>query len=233
MLRRTHNEVTLELARLLCDVHDQHVEDSVAGLSELTEAAVRSVPGAEYAGVTLAGRDGSIETHAPTDHLATDLDDIQRRQGEGPCLSAMFERQTIRVDDVLVDRRWPRFSHEVGSGLLVRSSLSIPLIADKRAVGALTLFAHAAGAFDDVSVEIGQILAMHIALAWTMLQRDRQFRGALATRDIIGQAKGILMERFAVDAVEAFELLKRMSQNTNLPLAQLAEQLVRSERPSP
>lgn len=70
------------------------------------------------------------------------------------------------------------------------------------------------------------MLATHAALAWHMVRRDEQFRSALASRDVIGQAKGMLMERFDLDAVRAFELLKRLSQNMNTPLADVAQQVV-------
>ncbi|HME79751.1 MAG TPA: ANTAR domain-containing protein [Mycobacterium sp.] len=85
--------------------------------------------------------------------------------------------------------------------------------------------------FDDEVAELGLILATHTALAWNTLRRDEQFRSALASRDIIGQAKGMMMGRFNIDAVQAFELLKRLSQSSNTPLALVARQLVEAEHP--
>lgn len=95
-------------------------------------------------------------------------------------------------------------------------------------MGALNFYAEQSGAFDAESVEAGLVVATHTALAWNLLRRDEQFRSALASRDIIGQAKGMLMERYRIDAVQAFEVLKRLSQNSNTPLADLAHEIVNS-----
>jgi AmiR/NasT family two-component response regulator len=92
----------------------------------------------------------------------------------------------------------------------------------------LNFYAEHSNAFDDEAAELGLILATHTAVGWNMVRRDEQFRSALASRDIIGQAKGMVMERFKIDAVQAFELLKRLSQNSNTPLAAVARQLVES-----
>jgi len=80
-------------------------------------------------------------------------------------------------------------------------------------------------------VELGLIFATHTALTWNLLRRDEQFKSALASRDIIGQAKGMIMERFNIDAVQAFELLKRLSQNSNAPVAEIARRLVYADHP--
>lgn len=86
-------------------------------------------------------------------------------------------------------------------------------------------------AFSEEVVEVGAVFATHIALAWSMMRRPDQFRGALASRDIIGQAKGVVMERFSLDAVEAFELLTRVSQKSNVWLVDIAAALIDSEHP--
>jgi AmiR/NasT family two-component response regulator len=98
-------------------------------------------------------------------------------------------------------------------------------------MAALNFYAEQPRAFDHGAIEIGLIFAAHTAIAWNMLKRDDQFRSALESRDIIGQAKGMLMERFHIDAVHAFELLKRLSQESNLQLVEVARQLVYAERP--
>lgn len=111
--------------------------------------------------------------------------------------------------------------------------LSFQMFADHKTMGALNFYAEQPDAFDDAAVEIGVIYATHGALAWRMLRRDREFRSALASRDLIGQAKGMIMERFGIDAVQAFELLKRLSQSTNTPVVDVARQLVEAERRHP
>jgi AmiR/NasT family two-component response regulator len=99
-------------------------------------------------------------------------------------------------------------------------------------MGALNFYAERKYAFDADAVEAGLIVATHAALAWNLLRRDEQFRSALATRDLIGQAKGMLMERFKIDAVQAFEVLKRLSQNSNTPLVDVARDIVTADRAS-
>ncbi|KBZ61300.1 hypothetical protein K875_04251 [Mycobacterium [tuberculosis] TKK-01-0051] len=105
--------------------------------------------------------------------------------------------------------------------------LSFRLFGFKHTAGSLNLYGSQTHAFGDESLEVGLTFANLLALAWNILQRNEQFRGAMASRDLIGQAKGMLMERFGMDAVEAFELLKRLSQESNTPVAEVALRLVR------
>jgi AmiR/NasT family two-component response regulator len=109
--------------------------------------------------------------------------------------------------------------------------LSFELAVSPDTLTALNFYAERAGAFEEESVELGLIFATHTALAWRMLSNDKQFRSALAMRDVIGQAKGIIMERFNVDAVEAFNLLTQLSQENNSNLADIAQRLVDVEHP--
>jgi hypothetical protein len=109
--------------------------------------------------------------------------------------------------------------------------LSFPLTGDTQTVGALNFYAERADAFNAESLEMGRFFATHTALAWNMVRRDGQFRSALASRDIIGQAKGRLMERFHITAVAAFQLIKRLSQESNTPVAEVARRLVEADYP--
>ncbi len=98
-------------------------------------------------------------------------------------------------------------------------------------MSALNFYAESPNAFDEESVELGLIFATHTALVWSLLRRDEQLRSALVSRDVIGQAKGIVMERFDTDAVHAFELLKTLSQTSNVPVAEIARRLVNADHP--
>jgi len=98
-------------------------------------------------------------------------------------------------------------------------------IADET-MGALNVYAEQAHAFDQSSKDIGRIFAAHSSVAWNSARRDEQFKRALASRDTIGQAKGMIMERYGVDAVQAFQVLRKLSQDTNVPLVQVATELV-------
>jgi GAF domain-containing protein len=157
------------------------------------------------------------------------LDKIQHVHGEGPCLSAAWERHVIRIDDLTLEQRWPAYSHDAIEQTPIRSIVSFQLFTEHQMMGALNLYAEQPDVFDDDAIELGLIFATHTALAWKLVRRETQFRRALASRDIIGQAKGMVMERFKIDAVQAFELLKRLSQNSNTPVAAVARRFIESE----
>jgi GAF domain-containing protein len=217
------------LVRLL----QREVTDGDGLLSELTQNAVEAVPGASHAGITVAERDGSVHTAASSaGRYPALLDKIQQTHREGPCLSAAWQQHMIRIDDLTLDPRWRAFCRDAVEQSPIRSVMSFQLFADQKKMGALNFYAEQADVFDDEAVEAGLILATHTALAWKLVRREEQFRSALGSRDIIGQAKGMLMERFKIDAVQAFELLKRLSQSSNEPLTAVARQLVESEHPS-
>jgi AmiR/NasT family two-component response regulator len=98
-------------------------------------------------------------------------------------------------------------------------------------MGTLNLYAESTGVFAEDSVELGLIFATDTALIYDIVRRDEQFKRALASRDIIGQAKGVIMERFNIDAAQAFELLKGLSQTSNAPVAEIARRLVYADHP--
>ena len=221
--------LVLEVAELLENLQRETTDiDTV--LAELTDSAVKSVPGAQYAGITIAFRNGKVRTASATGHYPIVLDEIQQRHGAGPCLSAAWEHHVIRIDDIAAEERWPRYCRDAVEETPIRSILLFQLFSDHHTMGALNFYAEQPGAFDDDAVELGLIMATHTALVWNMVRRDEQFRSALASRDIIGQAKGMIMERFKIDAVQAFELLKRLSQSSNTPLVAVARQLVEAEQ---
>lgn len=215
-----------ELVQILQQQEDNTDADTVLG--ELTHSAVSAMPGAKYAGITIVSRNGKVRTAAATHRYPVLLDEIQQRREQGPCLSADWEHHVVRIDDMHLEKRWPAYCRDANE-TPIRSIISFQLFADHNTMGALNFYAEEPLAFDADAAEMGLILATHTAVAWTMVRRDEQFRSALASRDIIGQAKGMIMERFKIDAVQAFELLKRLSQSSNTPLAGVARQLVESE----
>ncbi|SRX93840.1 response regulator receiver, ANTAR domain-containing protein [Gordonia sp. KTR9] [Mycobacterium shimoidei] len=218
----------LEVAELAQALQQQSMDVDFV-LAELIENAVQSVPAAQYAGITTVFRDGTVQTTTATGPYPEILDDIQQRHCEGPCLSAAWEHHIIRIGDMACDTRWPSYSRDAAEETPIRSAMLFQLYTNRQTMGALNFYAEQREAFDDDAAELGLILATHAALAWNLVRRDEQFRSALASRDVIGQAKGILMERFGIDAVHAFELLKRLSQRSNTPLIAVARQLVESK----
>jgi hypothetical protein len=125
------------------------------------------------------------------------------------------------------ETRWPRFAQRAfhaGAG----SMLSFQLYVEGDNLGALNLYARQPGAFDDESEHVGLLFAAHAAGAYAGAQKQDQLIAAMATRDLIGQAKGILMERYKISGDRAFSLLIRVSQNTHRKLRDVADELVRS-----
>jgi ANTAR domain/GAF domain len=217
-----------EVAELAQTLQRQENKDVDTVLGELTQSAASAMPGAQHAGISIASRNGKVRTASATDRYPALLDEIQQRQAQGPCLSAAWEHHVIRIDDMVLENRWPAYCRDAIEETPIRSVMSYQLFANNHDMGALNFYAEQPNAFDDEAAELGLILATHSAVGWTMVRRDEQFRSALASRDIIGQAKGMIMERFKIDALQAFELLKQISQSSNTPLAAVARQLVES-----
>ena len=230
MIADRQSGIVLDIAELVRSLQEQQVTGIDTALGELTASALHSLVAAQYAGITMASRNGKIRTASTIGPYPVLLDEIQQRHSDGPCLSAAWEHQIIRINDIAQEERWPGYCRDALQETPVLSVVSKRLFADRRTMAALNFYADAPSAFDDDAVELGLVLATHTAVAWNMLRRDEQFRSALASRDIIGQAKGIMMERFKIDAVQAFELLKRLSQTSNMPLVTVARQLVENEQ---
>lgn len=215
----------LRATQLVSDIHQRASFDTPALLRELIEGATALVPGAQYAGITVAQKRRRNETAAATHRYPVILDEIQSRCQQGPCLAAAALQSTIRIDDLVGDNRWPLYRDEAVKCTPIQSVLSFGMFKEGGMSAALNFYAEPTNAFDDGSVNLGLTFATHAALVWNMVRRDQQFRIALVSRDIIGQAKGRLMERFNIDAAEAFQMLKQMSQDFNTPIAQLAQRV--------
>jgi transcriptional regulator with GAF, ATPase, and Fis domain len=217
--------IPLDLARTLSDLaRSLQNEDSVQHtLDAVVAAAVGTVPGAEHAGIMVVeGR--TVETHAITDNLVRNVDRAQVDTGQGPCLDAVWEHVTVRLPDTAREDRRPIFSHRA-KDLGIRSMLSFQLWVLRDNLGALNLFSSQVDAFGDESENVGLLFASHAAVAMAGARKQQQLVAALSTRDLIGQAKGILMERHRLTADQAFNVLVHASQRTNLKLAEIARTL--------
>lgn len=194
-------------------------------LEAITGAAVQAVPAASDAGISFLPAHSRVESRAPTGDRPAALDKLQDALGEGPCLRAVREQETVHIPDMSAERRWPRFAaaacrHGVGSMLSVR----LYVTTDKK-LGALNLYADAPGAFDEESVTIARVFAVHAAIALAAAERETHLENALRSRDRISQAKGILMERYKLTADQAFTLLARASSVTNRKIRDIAEEI--------
>jgi transcriptional regulator with GAF, ATPase, and Fis domain len=193
-------------------------------LDRIVRAAVAEVPGARYAGITLVtGK--NVTTPAATDELVQRIDQVQYATGQGPCLDSAARHETVRSDDLRAEDRWPRFGRQAAE-LGVVSMLSFQLYVEAENFGALNVYASEAKAFGPDSESIGLLLASHAALAMAAARTETGLLAAMDHRDLIGQAKGILMERYKITGVQAFGLLVASSQHVNRKLRDVAGHLV-------
>jgi hypothetical protein len=205
-------------------------------LTMVVDLAVNTIEGCDAAGVFLVV-DGEVTTPVCTDALAAEVDGLQHHFNEGPCLAAMAQGVTLYAEDLADDARWPAFG-PAATAAGVRSLLALPLLAPG-VPGALNLYARYPRAFGVIDRGKALLLAGLAGLAYSSMrtheddeQRATNLHAALSTREVIGQAQGILMEREHLSSHEAFDILRRASQHLNLKLRDVAQQLVDTgERP--
>lgn len=193
-------------------------------METIVAAAVGTIPGAEEASISLAQRGRRVVSAAATSDVPRRFDDLQQETRQGPCMDAMYERKTIRVDDLASDERWPELAHRAGE-VGMASMLCIQLFVAGDDLGALNLLAERPGGFTDESERVGLMFASHAAVAVAQAGKLNHLGAALASRDVIGQAKGVLMERYKITPDQAFALLAKASQDTNRKLQEVAEYL--------
>lgn len=198
-------------------------------LDDVTAAAIELIDGADTAGILLIGPGGAWESVAGTTELPHQLDKLQMLYDEGPCRQAALDDVIVRTDDFREETRWPHYSPgavEVG----VLSGLSFKLYTADRTAGALNLFSFEPNSWTSEDETIGTVLAAHAAAAIMASRQGQQLESALSSRDRIGQAKGMIMERYNVDDVQAFEMLRRLSQEANVKLVDIAQQVIDTRR---
>jgi len=194
-------------------------------VSRIVDEAVRLVPSARHAGVIVTDPDKNLRTVFASDMVPRQLDELQMQLGTGPCLTAARKQIVVRMHDIAADTRWAEF-RSAAQSCDVGSMLCVPLYIDQRLLGTLSLYGAQPDAFRDGAEPIARLLATVSAVALAdSFQRERIER-ALRNRDLIGQAKGILMSRHGVPADAAFELLRAHSQRTNSKLVAVAEKVV-------
>jgi ANTAR domain/GAF domain len=194
-------------------------------LADVTAAAKELIPGVDTAGILLIGKGGKFDSVGGTSDLPYRLDDVQMKFNEGPCVEAALDELIVRTDDFRTETRWPRYSPAVAE-MGVLSGLSFKLYTAERTAGALNLFGFQPNVWDTEAETIGAVLAAHAGAAILASRQGQQLESALSTRDRIGQAKGIIMERFNVDGVQAFEMLRRLSQDSNTQLIDVAQRVI-------
>ena len=218
----THDlaDVMSRTARRLQEQHG----DVEATLQAITATAVEVVPHAEECSISYVVGRSTIEPRASTSDLPRSLDALQEQVEQGPCMDAIREQEVVRVDDVGAEDRWPEFTRRA-AGLGVGSMMCFRLFVEGDRLGALNLYSRTPGAFDDESEDIGHMFAAHAAVAVAGAEHEENLRAGMDNRDVIGQAKGILMERHRLTADQAFGVLARVSQEMNRKLVDIAREL--------
>lgn len=201
--------------------------DPGAVLEEIVRAAVALIPGADEGSISVVGGRRRISSRYLSGALPAQVDAAQMEAGEGPCLDAAYEHETVRVSDMAADERWPRFARRAAE-LGAASMLSFQLFVENDDLGALNVYSRTARSFTDDSEHVGLLFASHAAIAWAGVDKVENLRVAVDRRDLIGQAKGILMERFKVSADQAFRMLVKVSQDNNRKLYDVAEELTQT-----
>jgi GAF domain-containing protein len=212
-------------AQFAVELHD------APGVDETLEAVVQFALQAEncaYAGVALAARGARAEIGAITDPLVEMIYRIQIEAGEGPMLAAL-SGDTVAVPDVAIEDRWPRWQI-VAADAGIGSVLHVPMKAGDRTTGVLSLYNTKPQAFTVDDEAIAHILARHASIAVATARHEVSMAQAVDARKLVGQAMGILMERFDINGDQAFAVLRRYSQDTNTKLRDVAQQLIETRK---
>ena len=205
--------------------------DLPSALRRVTTVAVAVVPECDGSSLTMR-HDGRPTAAAASDEWSTELDQLQYREQEGPCLDCLREGSVMRVRDLPEDQRFPTYGPRAGE-LGARSVLSLPLAADGRTVGALNLYSRKPDVFDGDALALGELLAAHASLAvqaatayYSSRDVAEQLREAIGSRAVIEQAKGVLMTQLRCTPDDAFQHLVVVSQKTNRKLRLVAQEVV-------
>jgi PAS domain-containing protein len=212
-------EAVRTLAAAATDLAEQ--QTPAATLEHVATQALRAVPGCEEVGVTVVRSHGRIDTPACTGELSAVCDQLQYELNEGPCLGAVGDSRPIRVTDMATETRWPQFAPRAAQ-LGVGSMLAVPLSTPRGVLGALNFYAKAPEAFDDDDVLVAQAYATHAGIALAHAELEANLRIGLRTREEIGRAVGILMERHRATATAAFDMLVVASQHSQRKLRDIA-----------
>jgi hypothetical protein len=200
--------------------------DVAGALEAITLGAVEAVPGIEQVSVSITGKDGRIQTLAPTGTLAVEADELQYELSEGPCLDAVLDEPVVQVDDIRTDLRWPSYGPRAAKQLGIGSQLAFQFRAEPHARGSLNLYSSRPNTITNETRQIGVLFANLAAVALCWSRQDETMTQALGARTLIGQAVGLLMERYRLDPDRAFGFLVRTSQTGNIKLRDVAAGIV-------
>jgi transcriptional regulator with GAF, ATPase, and Fis domain len=220
-------ESVAAISRLITS--EETVESTVARIADLS---VIAIDGADLCGISLVmGK--KVRTMAVTDDIGLAIDELQIETGQGPCMSSIEEQATFYIPDMATDETWPDFSKKAAEATGISSLLGFVLHVNQGALGALNVMSYQVGAFDDDAIAAGAVFAAQagVALANALTHQKNekkveQLEEGIRTRQVIGEAVGIIMATRKVSAEKAFDILKAISQHTNVKLREVAAGLV-------
>lgn len=219
-----HDTSGERMASAARELQDQH--DPASTVKSAVALLVRNVAGCDSASISLVHGRRRVETPAASDDLAATADRLQAELAEGPALDTLWAVETVYVPDLAADHRWTRWGPRLVEATGTRSVLTLRLFTLNDVIGALSMYSTGPDAFTDEDKAEGLGLAAHIAVAVIAAQRLEQHGAALDSRTVIGQACGMLMERYGIDGDRAFALLTRLSSTQNTKLRDICTQLV-------
>jgi GAF domain-containing protein len=200
-------------------------------LLDVTQAACENLSGVDYASISILHADGSLDTAAATASVIIEADRWQYELREGPCYAAVTTDDALVSDDVGHDARWPQYGPRARR-LGLRAQTALPLYRHEGDHGALNLYSSTADAFRDPDHLIG-LFTTQATIALGHAGEVHNLRRANYTRKVIGQALGIIMERYQINEDRAFEYLIRTSQTGNIKLRDVADEVVRVANRAP
>ena len=194
-------------------------------LQRIAAMAVDLIDSCDVAGVCVL-RPNRNDTCAHTDGALQVMDDLQHDLAEGPSMGGPSTADVISIGDLARDAPWPRWASEVVGRTGVRAYLGFRLFVEDDSIGLLNLYAYEPDAFDHEDQLDGLVAAAHASVALSATVRHDQMHTALTSRQLIGEATGILRERFALSTDQAFAVLKRLSSQQNIKLFAVAQHVV-------
>ena len=193
-------------------------------LDAIVHAAQQTVPGFEHVGISITHGNGTIETRAGTGPLVWEIDELQYKLHEGPCYDAIRHGGVTVLHDISTETRWPQYVAEAAQRGL-RAQMGLQLFTEAGTLGGLNLYSVRPGVDPD-AVQLAELFAAHAAIALGRARHEHQLNESVASRQAIGTAVGIIMERYRIAEDRAFQFLVRASSTSNLKLRAIAQEVV-------
>ena len=220
--RHGHAAALAEAARTIHTIRS--LEDT---LGLIARAAQLSIPGVDHVGISTVDRRSAITTRVATDEIVWQLDDLQHSLMEGPCVDALRESTVVTAPNIRHDARWPRYVAEAVQSTGLQSQMAVRLfLDDSGTLGGLNMYSTSAAVIDTDAPAIAELFAAHAAVAVGNARKVSNLNTALGSRKSIGQALGIIMERYHINEDGTFAFLTRASSHGNIKLNVIAQEIV-------